>query len=249
MRRPACTLCLRVGSQCIFPTKRKRPERYDQGNRSAKRKRPESRRGSIVQASVGTLLDDRASSPQCPERCRADDIGGTTTTDVQRADGLNGAIEDLSNWTSDSPAITSSAHGSESALTELGADEQAANTSASLVRNRPPQAVAHCDVEKRCSEFYLSEDFNLNGGFSPSVPDVFLETDLSNALFWHSSDRYSVPQIQQEVALSTRELNRSPPPRTPNLLAVETRIAQSLCGGTRQSSYALTVPATLVKDL
>lgn len=38
MKRPSCTLCTRVSSQCVFPTKRKRPERVsDKSPRSKKR--------------------------------------------------------------------------------------------------------------------------------------------------------------------------------------------------------------------
>ncbi|KAI1609923.1 fungal-specific transcription factor domain-containing protein [Exophiala viscosa] len=38
MRRPSCTLCSRVGSQCVFPTKRKRPERIHDTNLRPRKK-------------------------------------------------------------------------------------------------------------------------------------------------------------------------------------------------------------------
>ncbi|KAK7897436.1 hypothetical protein LTR67_005325 [Exophiala xenobiotica] len=63
MGRPACSLCARVGSECIFPTKRKRPEPR-RNSRNTKEKKSNSTDGN-------TTFDNMLDKPDWPAARRA----------------------------------------------------------------------------------------------------------------------------------------------------------------------------------
>ncbi len=227
-----CTLCLRVGAHCVFPTKRKRPDRSRVANCVEK--------SMYDRADVDTFCTLVSASPQTqadPTEELEQDACGTSrpTITLHTAAGVSrGGI-----------AMTT-------ATTNPVWQEQALRMTTSALEARISEREVHDAFYGVDASVYAGEVLGFQESFSPSVSGILLENVMSDSHFWQTSHKFSAPGSQQTGSSCSQRLDHHAALLEPKSLVTETSLQPEQTSSPqeiRSSLYALIVPESLTKEL
>ncbi len=242
MRRPTCTLCQRVRSHCIFPTKRKRPSRSGKTNRCVRLQHSGSGAYAPItvasssfqcQASKNQRLTVCSFTEELPTAARGTlqptAVSHTAVTIISGVDSTNAGAE---------PAMAMRDH--------------AAQTNTSGLADNAGESVALTPAHDPRASVHGVDMFTFQEGFSPSLSEIFLQDGISDQIFWHPSDRFPSPEIHRTNSSYSQRLDNDAASLQPTVLVTGTCVTSavpSLNKGLGNKLYALKVPESLVKEL
>ena len=241
MRRPSCTLCLRVGTDCVFPTKRKRPDRFRTVDHEV---RPRSIEGCVDTISMKTTGSSRS---RAGTNCRPTVWVSREQLEVDDSNTIRSTV--VSSATAER-SMGGNAFANAAAGPRLW--EQALQRTSPEAGARVGERAVDVEFNNPDATMHVGEVLGSQYSFSPSLSEILLEDAVADQHFWGSSDRLSTPVLQATELSYSQNIDQPTALLEAGSLVPATSLAPggtSLSEGLESTSYGLPVPLALTKEL